>query len=163
MWHYTTVSYKHWSFQMLHFPNMCISSDIHSFYFCSLGIQRQDIFIHWNLMKLSWKKIWLFFFWKDRGKVCQCYNILNNKTITLRGCSVLNCSELKPLLANGNITWKAVHELTLGINNLECPYMRENNIVQKKGFKYTFFKSFWPVTNRLEKHCYQEEKNTQYF
>lgn len=156
MWHHTTV------LQTMKFSDASLSYHVHieqyTFYFCNLEIQRQDIFLHCNLMKLTWKEFWLFFFFL-KTKFISVTIYLHNTTITLRGCSVLNCSELKFILPSGNITQKAAHELILGINHLECPYMRENNVVQKE-YKYTSIKSFWLIKKQLEKHCYQEEKPT---
>lgn len=80
----------------------------------------------------------------------------------MRGYSILNCSELKLILPSGNIRWKTSTWLNLGDRQ---PWMSiyERRQHSTKEYKNTSVKSFWPVTNQLEMHCYQEEKPTQYF
>lgn len=54
---------------------------------------------------------------------------LNN---TLKACRVFNSFELKSILANGIIPWRAAHQLNLGVNNLKHPHVKENNVIQQE-------------------------------
>lgn len=78
---------------------------------------------------------------------------LNN---TLKACRVFNSFELKPILANSNITQRAAQQLNLRVNNLKHPYVRETDVIKQE------------YTNDLEKSVgktllRRRKKKTQYF
>lgn len=58
--------------------------------------------------------------------------LFKNLNNTLKACRVFNSFELKPILANSNITQRAAQQLNLRVNNLKHPYVRENDVIQQE-------------------------------
>lgn len=77
------------------------------------------------------EKALTFFFFGTEAKPAR-KMLLKNLNNTLKACRVFNSFELKPILANSNITQRAAQQLNLRVNNLKHPYVRENDVIQQE-------------------------------